>query len=143
MLITESCSDLRSSGIHVVHAAHYTHDLVYERIAPGLLRELESRSSRNEKGFRKAVKSETTTMDTEELLERVYEEVSRLHDVSTETRLHLDRARDTLAAAMNEKEPTRQATLIETVARHLDGIQEPDRSRINAHRWVADLRTVL
>lgn len=32
--------------------AHYTRDLVYERIAPGLLQELESRSPKNEKGAR-------------------------------------------------------------------------------------------
>lgn len=32
--------------------AHYTRDLVYERIAPGLLRELEARSPLNEKGQR-------------------------------------------------------------------------------------------
>ena len=33
--------------------AHYTRDLVYERIAPGLLQELETRSPKNEKGARK------------------------------------------------------------------------------------------
>ncbi|HEV7239319.1 MAG TPA: P63C domain-containing protein [Thermoanaerobaculia bacterium] len=32
--------------------AHYTRDLVYERIAPGLLKELESRSPKNERGTR-------------------------------------------------------------------------------------------
>jgi hypothetical protein len=32
--------------------AHYTRDLVYERLAPGLLEELESRSPKNEKGAR-------------------------------------------------------------------------------------------
>lgn len=32
--------------------AHYTRDLVYERIAPGLLKELESRSPKNAKGER-------------------------------------------------------------------------------------------
>jgi hypothetical protein len=32
--------------------AHYTRDLVYERIAPGLLRELEDRSPKNESGNR-------------------------------------------------------------------------------------------
>src|ERR1019366_5575246 len=32
--------------------AHYTRDLVYERIAPGLLTELEKKSSQNEKGQR-------------------------------------------------------------------------------------------
>jgi hypothetical protein len=33
--------------------AHYTRDLVYERIASGLLRELEARSPKNNKGQRK------------------------------------------------------------------------------------------
>jgi hypothetical protein len=33
--------------------AHYTRDLVYERIAPGLLEELESKSPKNKKGSRK------------------------------------------------------------------------------------------
>ena len=32
--------------------AHYTRDLVYERVAPGLLRELESKSPKNESGNR-------------------------------------------------------------------------------------------
>jgi hypothetical protein len=32
--------------------AHYTRDLVYERIAPGLLRELEAKSPLNERGYR-------------------------------------------------------------------------------------------
>jgi hypothetical protein len=32
--------------------AHYTRDLVYERMAPGLLKELERKSPRNEKGHR-------------------------------------------------------------------------------------------
>jgi hypothetical protein len=30
--------------------AHYTRDLVYERIGPGVLRELEQKSPKNEKG---------------------------------------------------------------------------------------------
>jgi hypothetical protein len=33
--------------------AHYTRDLVYERLAPGLLEELERKSPKNEKGQRK------------------------------------------------------------------------------------------
>jgi hypothetical protein len=33
--------------------AHYTRDLVYERLAPGLLEELERKSPKNEKGHRK------------------------------------------------------------------------------------------
>jgi len=33
--------------------AHYTRDLVYERLAPGLLEELERRSPKDEKGYRK------------------------------------------------------------------------------------------
>jgi hypothetical protein len=32
---------------------HYTRDLVFDRIAPGLLKELEARSPKNEKGVRK------------------------------------------------------------------------------------------
>ncbi len=32
--------------------AHYTRDLIYDRLAPGLLKELESRSPKNEKGAR-------------------------------------------------------------------------------------------
>ena len=32
--------------------AHYTRDLVYERLAPGLLEELEKKSPQNEKGQR-------------------------------------------------------------------------------------------
>lgn len=32
--------------------AHYTRDLVYDRIGPGLLRELESKSPKNERGYR-------------------------------------------------------------------------------------------
>lgn len=31
---------------------HYTRDLVYERLGPGVLRELESKSPKNEKGYR-------------------------------------------------------------------------------------------
>lgn len=34
--------------------AHYTKDLIYERIAPGILQEMEVRNPRNEKGSRKA-----------------------------------------------------------------------------------------
>jgi hypothetical protein len=32
--------------------AHYTRDLVYERIAPGLLKDLENKSPKNESGYR-------------------------------------------------------------------------------------------
>jgi hypothetical protein len=32
--------------------AHYTRDLIYERIGPGVLRELEKRSPKNQKGYR-------------------------------------------------------------------------------------------
>jgi len=32
--------------------AHYTIDLVYERIAPGLARELQTKTPKNEKGYR-------------------------------------------------------------------------------------------
>lgn len=41
---------MRKNRFSVV--AHYTRDLVYERIAPGVLRELEQRSPKNEKGHR-------------------------------------------------------------------------------------------
>jgi hypothetical protein len=33
--------------------AHYTRDLIYERLGPGVLKELEARSPKNEKGVRK------------------------------------------------------------------------------------------
>jgi hypothetical protein len=33
--------------------AHYTRDLIYERLGPGILKELEARSPKNEKGVRK------------------------------------------------------------------------------------------
>jgi len=34
--------------------AHYTNDLVYARLAPGVLKELETRNPKNEKGYRKS-----------------------------------------------------------------------------------------
>jgi P63C domain len=34
--------------------AHYTKDLVYERLGPGVLEEMETRNPKNEKGNRKA-----------------------------------------------------------------------------------------
>ena len=34
--------------------AHYTKDLIYARLAPGILKELETRNPKDEKGYRKA-----------------------------------------------------------------------------------------
>jgi hypothetical protein len=42
---------------------HYTNDLVYERLAPGLLNELEERNPKNEKGNRKAKHHQWLTED--------------------------------------------------------------------------------
>jgi hypothetical protein len=43
--------------------AHYTRDLVYERMAPGLLQELERKSPKNEKGQRSSLLKDWLTED--------------------------------------------------------------------------------
>ena len=43
--------------------AHYTKDLIYERLAPGILKELEERNPRDEKGQRKAKHHQWLTAD--------------------------------------------------------------------------------
>jgi hypothetical protein len=43
--------------------AHYTNDLVYSRLAPGVLHELEARNPRNEKGQRRAKHHQWLTPD--------------------------------------------------------------------------------
>jgi len=43
--------------------AHYTKDLVYARLAPGILKELETRNPKNDKGNRKAKHHQFLTED--------------------------------------------------------------------------------
>ena len=43
--------------------AHYTRDLVYERMAPGLLQDLEKKAPKNEKGQRDSLMKDWLTED--------------------------------------------------------------------------------
>jgi hypothetical protein len=43
--------------------ANYTKDVVYSRLAPGILRELEAKNPKNEKGYRQAAHHQWLTED--------------------------------------------------------------------------------
>ena len=54
---------LRMFGNRPQVVANYTKDIVYARLAPGILKELEARNPKNEKGYRKAKHYQWLTED--------------------------------------------------------------------------------
>ena len=53
MKYVESRTTARSAIRHARRQASYTNDLVYRRLAPGILKELETRNPKNDRGQRK------------------------------------------------------------------------------------------
>lgn len=76
--------------------AHYTYDLVYKRLAPGILRELQQRNPKDDRGYRKAAHHQWLTADVghPRLAEHLYGLVGlmRAHDDWTVFMRALDRA---------------------------------------------------
>jgi hypothetical protein len=66
--------------------AHYTKDLVYARLAPGILKELELRNPKDEKGYRKAAHHQFLTEDIGHpaLAQHVYGVIGLMRVVSEE-----------------------------------------------------------
>lgn len=83
------------------------------------------------------------------VLERVEEEIALSAASGPERGFHIDPARLVLAELLRDLPPSvaklsdSEATLIESAARHLEGIQLPAELRRKALGWARDLRALL
>lgn len=84
--------------------AHYTKDLVYERIAPGVLKELESRNPKNESGYRKAKHHQWLT-------DEIGHPMLAQHLFAVVALARASDSWDRFMLAMNQAFPRRSATL--------------------------------